>query len=243
MSVPLLIAHAGSGGVLSATFLGGVRDENYTLTTGTTYASKQYSTSGLSALPSGTSLVLVVIGGEKVKGVYDGPNNDITDGSNTWTRVAAMGATGSLTDTNSQAELRFVTCELSSLPSNFTVHYNDSRARAINTSWYAIQNYKSATPRVTLDSHDNNGFTSPFPSHTVSTSPFDFVVSALSEDKQDMPAISGGTQDFYTTYRDGSAGNVTFTTNSEIASGASVTHSLQSNIDYRDGVFMSVSFR
>lgn len=138
-------------------------------------------------MPSGTSLIVVVQLFEKTDALYDGgPDGtgpDITDtDGNTWTRVAGV-------HDGSDMEARVATCELSSLPSSFTLHYKDGRDRAANSAWYALQNYSSTTP-VTTDS-DTGTFTSTDGSTTVTTQADDFVITGAVEDVDPTPLITG----------------------------------------------------
>ena len=149
---PLLLHMPSSlgGAPIEATFLGGREDLNpgRTETTGSTYSSTTFTTpaSFSTNMPSDTSLIVVVQTFEKTVALYDGPNGDITDtDGNTWTRVA-----GEFNDiTGTTTEVRVAVCELSSLPSSFTLHFKDNVGRAANSAWYALKNYSSTTPVTT----------------------------------------------------------------------------------------------
>jgi hypothetical protein len=193
-------------------------------------------------MPSGTSLIVVVQLFEKTDALYDGgPDGtgaDITDtDGNTWTRAAGV-------YDGSDMEVRVATCELSSLPSSFTLHYKDSRDRAANSAWYALQNYSSATP-VTTDT-DIGTFTSTAGSTTVTTQPDDFVITGSVEDDDPQDRITGSanmTEDFHTRARTGSSQGNQVSVVSETATGTSVTHTLPADANRKNAAMLSVVFR
>ena len=230
------------GGPITATFLGGREDSSTgrSTTAGVTYSSTTHTmlTSISNNMPSGTSLIVVVQCMEKTDGLYNGPNNDITDtDGNTWTRVAAI-------HDGKDSEVRVAVCELSSLPSSFTVHYNENRDRSMNTAWYALQNYKSTTP-VATDT-DTGVFTSTAGSITVTTQADDFVITGSIEDTDPCPLITGSvnmSSDFDTRYRAGSGTGNQISVVSETATGTSVTHTLPADLTRKSAAMASVVFR
>ena len=242
--IAIASSSSGGGGVFAATFLGGREDLNpRTETAGATYSSTEFTmpTSISNNMPSGTSLVVVMIMAEKVDGLYNGPNNDITDtDGNNWTRV------GGVYETNDGTEVRCAVCELSSLPSSFTVHFYDSRARAVNTAWYALQNYSSTTPVTTdTDTFGTGGNTTGSASTTVTTQVGDFVITGSVEDLDPNSLITGSANmnsDFDTRARENSTTGNQVSVVSETATGTSVTHTLPSNTR-RSCAMLSVVYR
>jgi hypothetical protein len=178
---------------------------------------------------------------EKVDGLYNGPNNDITDtDGNTWTRV------GGVYETNDGTEVRCAVCELSSLPSSFTVHFYDNRARAVNTAWYALQNYSSTTPVTTdTDTFGTGTSATGSASTTVTTQVGDFVITGSVEDADPNLLITGSANmnsNFDTRAREGSTTGNQVSVVSETATGTSVTHTLPSNTR-RSCAMLSVVYR
>lgn len=243
-TMALTAAISGGGEGLTATFLGGREDlnpgrtevayGNYFGTTFTTPASLSTN------MPSGTSLIVVVQTFEKIRALYGGPNNDITDSDgNTWTRVA-----GVFNNTSSETEVRVAVCELSSLPSSFTLHYDSGRDRSANSAWYALQNYSSTTS-VSTDT-TTGIFTSTAGSTTVTTQPGDVVITGSIEDSDPTALITGSasmTSDFDTDARGGNSGGVQVSVVSEIATGTSVTHTLPTDATRQGATMLSVVFR
>lgn len=246
----ILMAHygldAGGGVPLSATFLGGREDldPGRSTTEGNTYSSTTFTmpTSISNNMPSGTSLIVVVQTFEKTNALYDGgpsgTGRDITDtDGNVWDRVAGV-------HDGAATEVRVATCELSSLPSSFTVHYKDNRDRACNTAWYALQNYSSATP-VTTDTTTGD-FELTAGSTTVTTQAGDFVITGSCEDGDPSSLITGSanmSSDFDTRARTGSTSGNQVSVVSETAAGTSVTHTLPTHSNRRDATMVSVVFR
>jgi hypothetical protein len=189
-------------------------------------------------MPSGTSLIVVIQCMEKTSALYNGPNNDITDSDgNTWTRVAAF-------HDGADAEVRVAVCELSSLPSSFSVHYRSSRDRAMNTAWYALQGYGSTTP-VATDT-DGGAFTSTAGSTTVTTQAGDFVITGSMEADDPNQLITGSanmSSDFDTRYREGGSTGQQTSVVSETATGTSVTHTLPADGSRKSAAMVSVAFR
>lgn len=243
MSSILLAATNVFGGVIEATFLGGREDLSPRTTIENSplgYSSTTFTmpTSISNNMPSGTSLIVVVQLFEKTDALYDGPSNDITDtDGNTWTRVAGV-------HDGSDMEVRVATCELSSLPSSFTLHYKDGRDRAANSAWYALQNYSSTTP-VTTDS-TTGLFTSTAGSTTVTTEVDDFVITGAVEDVDPTPLITGSanmSSDFDTRTRHGNSTGNQVSVVSETATGTSVTHTLPADSTRKLAAMLSVVFR
>ena len=232
---------------ISATFLGGREDldpgRSTTENSPSGYSSTTFTmpTSISNNMPSGTSLIVVVQMFEKTDALYDGgpagTGRDITDtDGNVWDRVGGV-------HSGADTEVRVAVCELSSLPSSFTVHYKDSRDRACNTAWYALQNYTSTTP-VTTDSTFGD-FTSTAGSTTVTTQVGDFVITGSVEDQDPADLITGSanmSSDFDTMARTGSTDGNQVSVVSETATGTSVTHTLPAD-NRKDAAMLSVVFR
>lgn len=237
----LTAAISGSGESIAATFLGGREDLSpRTTNEGSTYSSTTFTmpTSISNNMPSGSSLIVVVQTFEKTDDLYDGPN-DITDtDGNTWNRVAGF------RDGSVEIRVAVSNVPLSSLPSSFTLHYKDSRDRAANSAWYALQGYSSATP-VTTDT-DSGVFTSTAGSTTVTTQPGDFVITGSVEDADPEPLLTGSanmSSDFDTMARTGNTSGNQVSVVSETAAGTSVTHTLPAAASRAKAAIISVVFR
>jgi len=235
-----------AGGPLSVTFLGGRRDENpgRTVTTGATYSNIQFTTpsSFSTNLPSGTSLVVVAIMLEKVKAGYAQSTPRLTDPNNTWTQILQR---HNNTGTSGGSEVVFMARELSSLPSTFTVHYRDSQARGVNTAWYAIQNYTSTSAVDTGAVSNSSGFDYAPGSVSLSwTGSGAVCIAAQADDRENMPSITGGTENFYSEIRLGNAdNNLTASSNSILATGTSQSFTRPANNSSNAVVLAAVAFR
>lgn len=237
---------AASGGELSVTFLGGRRDEDpgRTVTVGSVYSSIEFTTpsSFSTNMPSGTSLVVVAIMFEKSREGYNQSTPRLEDGTNTWSQILQQHAD---TNNGSGSEVVFMACELSSLPSSFTVHYREDNERGVNTAWYAIQNYTSTSAVDTDVDFDDDGFTTTDGSVSLSwTGSGAVCIAAQSEDKESRPSISGGTEDFYSEIREGNDDDqLTASANSTLATGTSQSFTRSANSGSRSVVLAAVAFR
>ena len=243
----LMILAAGSKTPIEATFLGGREDLSPGRTTTEDsplgYSSTTFTmpTSISNNMPSGTSLIVVVQLFEKTSALYDGgPSGtgaDITDtDGNTWTRVAGV-------HSGDETEVRVAVCELSSLPSSFTLHYDETKDRAANSAWYALQNYSSTTPVATDSTFGEFELTAG--STTVATQPGDFVITGSCEGIDPADLITGSanmSSDFDTRARTGSTNGNQVSVVSETATGTSVTHTLPAD-SRADATMVSVVFR
>lgn len=246
MMQTLIGSYASGGGPLSVTFLGGRRDEDpgRTVTVGSVYSSIEFTTpsSFSTNMPSGTSLVVVAIMMEKVRAGYAQSTPRLEDGTNNWSQILQQHAD---TGTGSGSEVVFMACELSSLPSSFTVHYRESNERGVNTAWYAIQNYTSTSAVDTDADFDDGGFQTTDGSVSLSwTGSGAVCIAAQSDDKEGRPSITGGTEDFYSEIREGNQDNqLTSSANSTLATGTSQSFTRPATTSSRSVVLGAVAFR
>lgn len=237
-----------SGGPPILTFLGAREDldPGRTVTVTGDYTEGEFTmpTSVKTALTNlgGTCLVVAVVSLEKV-GFYAGVSARITDDdSNVWTEqlvVSPVDAEGS--------EVVIMSCELSAMPDNFSVHYESNRTagRACNTAFYAIQNYTSTTPVSTASAATSTGWTSSDGVATITgIQSGDIILAGYNED-QDLtsPGLNEGTEDLFTNAREGSTTGNTAAFHSIIATGTSQTFTAPADANSKEAAIGVIAFR
>lgn len=250
MSIMQMLFASGSSGPLTLTFLGGREDldpgRTVTVTSGVTEGAFTMPTSVKTALTNlgETCLVVAVVSLERTD-LYAGSSARITDDdSNVWTEhlvatSATSGADGS--------EVIIMSCELSVMPDNFSVHYQSTLAagRACNTAFYAIQNYSSTTPVATASATTATGWDSSDGVATITgIQSGDIVLAGYNEDADfTSPGLTEGTEDLFTNARQGSSSGNTAAFHSITATGTSQTFTAPADGAAREGAIGVIAFR
>jgi len=251
MSIMQMLLAAGEAtGPLTLTFLGGREDLNpgrtVTVTGAVTEGTFTMPTSVKTALTNigETCLVVAVVSLERTK-LYTGSSARITDDdSNVWTeQLVVTSAAG----TSSGSEVIVMTCELSTMPDNFSVWYNSTitAGRACNTAFYAIQNYSSTTPVSTAGASTATGWKSSDGVATITgIQSGDIVLAGYNEDADlTSPGLTEGTEDLFTNARQGTASGNTAAFHSIIATGTSQTFTAPADGSAREGAIGVIAFR